>query len=858
MKRFIGGKAIILEATGTCVQTLLDVFRQLESRQGEYLVHDDGYRVSRHSYADVTRAARAFAARLHAAGLVKGDAVVLWGENRPEWLVAYWGAVLCGIVVVPIDFRSPAAFAGKVRGIVNARLLLVGDDTGDAADIEAAGGGVPVWTLGDLDWSASGPPPTVDIGRDDVAQIIFTSGATAEPKGVIIRHRNILANLVPVAQEIAKYKKYARPFLPIRFLNLLPLSHLFGQSMATSIPPLLDGTVVFMRSFNPHDIVRRVHEWRISVIVCVPKMLEVLKEHALRVDPAAADPPPGLSIPARWWRHRRVHRMFGLKFWAFIVGAAPLGTALEDFWKRLGFVVIQGYGLTETAPIVTLNHPFKTNTGSVGSPIAGVEVQIAPDGEILVRGENVSTGYYQPPGDDVHAGAGGSGAGRGMDDDGWLHTGDIGEMDAHGRLFIKGRKKEMIVTPEGLNVFPEDVERVLNAIPGVVESAVVAAHEGASERVHAVLVLAAGTDAETVVRDANAQLADHQRVRGVSVWTEGALPRTDGTRKLKRQAIRQWVASGAVPATAATAADPLQALLAKFAGARALSGDASIEGLGLSSLERVELMVALEDQFQTRIDETQFAGAKTLDELRRVVTASPQQVVVGEPVDFPSWNRSPVVRWIRRISQATWILPIARLFAWIRVEGLEHLDGIEGPVVFAANHQSHMDGPVILAALPGAWRARVAIAMAKEFFKAHFFPEQYSRFQVFTNRLNYYLSAFFFNTFPLPQREAGARQTLRYIGEVAGDGYSVLIFPEGVRSETDEIQPFRGGIGMIGSRLHLPVVPVKLEGVNRVLHPRWKMARPGRVTVRFGPPLHLSGDDYAALAQRVEDAVRAL
>ena len=243
-------------------------------------------------------------------------------------------------------------------------------------------------------WDADGPIPEVPVDRDDVAQIVFTSGATAEPKGVVIRHRNILANVVPVAREIDKYKKYARPFQPIRFLNLLPLSHLFGQSMATNIPPLIDGTVVFMRSFNPHDIVRRVREWKISVIVCVPKILDVLKEHALRIDPAAANPPPGLSIPARWWRYRRIHRGFGMKFWAFIVGAAPLGSSLEDFWKRLGFVVIQGYGLTETAPIVTLNHPFKTNTGSVGTAIGGVEIKIADDGEILVRGENVSTGYF--------------------------------------------------------------------------------------------------------------------------------------------------------------------------------------------------------------------------------------------------------------------------------------------------------------------------------------------------------------------------------------------------------------------------------------------------------------------------------
>jgi long-chain acyl-CoA synthetase len=227
-------------------------------------------------------------------------------------------------------------------------------------------------------------------------------------------------------------------------------------------------------------------------------------------------------------------------------------------------------------------------------------------------------------------------------------------------------------------------------------------------------------------------------------------------------------------------------------------------------------------------------------------------------VDFPRWNRRRLVGLVRRASQATWILPLARLFAWVRVAGLEHLRDLDGPVVFAANHQSHLDVPVILWALPGHWRARVAPAMAKEFFKAHFFPEQYSSGQVFTNRLNYYLAALFFNAFPLPQREAGARQTLRYIGEVTGDGFSVLIFPEGVRSSTGDIKPFRGGIGMIASRLHLPVVPVRLDGVDRILHPSWKMARPGPCSVTFGPPLRLAGDDYAALARQVEDAVRRL
>jgi long-chain acyl-CoA synthetase len=823
--------------------TLIDFFRDLITIRGEFLAYDDGYRRRVHTYDEVGRAARGFAARLAAAGLRKGDKVVFWGENRPEWIACYWGCVIAGVVVVPIDHRSSPSFVARVRRLVDARVMLLGDDI-PAAPEGTDFGGAQRWLFRDLDWHAGGPMPDIAADRDDIVQVIFTSGATADPKGVIIRHRNVLANIVPVEREIDKYRIYARPFRPLRFVNLLPLSHMFGQAMATNVPPMVRGTVIFTRSFNPHDLVRLIKARRVSVLVCVPKILDVLHDHVIRAFPEAADaPPPGISIPGRWWRYRRIHRALGLKFWAFVVGAAPLPPDLEEFWRRMGFAVVQGYGLTETAPIVTLNHPFKTSKGSVGTPIAGVEVRIAEDGEILVRGENVTSGYY--------------GERAPISTDGWLHTGDVGERDEQGRIFIKGRKKEMIVTPEGLNVFPEDVERVLDELPGVRESAVVGVAQGAEERVHAVLVLDAGADVGGIVRAANARLQDHQRVRAASVWPGDTLPRTEGTRKLKRRAIRDWVATGAAP-VADAGRDTIDGLIARFSRGRAVSGATTLEELGLSSLERVELMVALEDRFQTRIDESRFSEAASIADLKQLVEQPVAAADVEEPVDFPSWNRLWPVSILRRVSLVTWILPLARIFAHIKVEGLEHLRTLEGPVIFAANHLSHMDVPAIFAAMPGSWRARVAPAMAKEFFKAHFFPAGHTRRQWFTNSLNYYLASTFFNAFPLPQREAGARQTLKYIGELTSEGWSVLIFPEGARSTTGDIKEFRGGIGMIASRLDLPVVPVRIDGADRVLAMGSSWIRPGSVRVAFGAPLRLRGDDYAALAREVEHKVRTL
>jgi len=855
--------------------TLVDFFRDLITIRGDFLVFDDGYRRRTYTYEDVGRASRGFAARLTTAGVRRDDKVVFWGENRPEWIACYWGCLIAGIVVVPIDYRSSLEFVQRVSRLVQARVLLAGDDVrhedvaSDAGSNGArptnaahagAAGRVPldpaspvVWRFSDLDWRADGPMPDLALSRDDVIQIIFTSGATAEPKGVVIRHRNVLANTVPVEREVMKYRKYARPFHPIRFVNLLPLSHMFGQSMATNIPPMIRGSVIFTHSFNPHDIVRLIHTRRVSVLVCVPKILDVLRDHIVRAFPESETPPPaGASIPARWWQYRRVHRALGLKFWAFVVGAAPLPPDLEEFWRRMGFAVIQGYGLTETAPIVTLNHPFRTSKGSVGTPIGGVEIRIADDGEILVRGENVTSGYFASP--DAAATA----AESPVDAEGWLHTGDIGARDEAGRVFIKGRKKEMIVTPEGLNVFPEDVERVLNECDGVRDSAVVGVAQGAEERVHAVLLLDPATDTDAVIRAANARLQDHQKIRTASAWPGTELPRTEGTRKLKRAQIRTWVQNGAQPLPAQHGGDSVEALIARFARGREVNAATTIDELGLSSLERVELMVALEDRFQTRLDESKFSEAGSVAALKQLV----EEPVAGEPgeepVAFPSWNRSSPVALVRRLSLATWILPLARVFAHLQISGLEHLKGIPGPVVFASNHQSHMDVPVILAALPGRWRAQAAPAMQKEFFKAHFFPAGYGwRARVKTSLL-YYLAAFYFNAFPLPQREAGARQTLQYIGELTGDGWSVVIFPEGVRSDSGQMREFRGGIGMIGARLEVPVVPVRIEGADRVLHPTWRMARPGAVRVSFGAPMRLRGDDYAALARDVEKAVRSL
>lgn len=822
-------------------------YSQWRANGGEFLRYDGDVGASGLTYDRAARAASGFAQKLRAGGIRAGERIVIWAENRPEWVVALWGCLLEGVVLVPIDFRSSTAVIERIARIVSARALLIGENQRPPENP-----GCPVWRLRD---AVQGEGPAADFPSappDQVAEILFTSGATGEPRGVTITHRNILANLKPIDQGVAKYRKYMGPFKPIRFLNLLPLSHMFGQSMAALIPPLIEGDVFFMPGYSPREVASEIRRRRISVLVCVPQMLELLREFITASVPESAEPARSSKWYWNWWQFRRVHRRFGWKFWSFVVGAAPLDPELEKFWRKLGYVVIQGYGLTETAPVATLNHPFQTRPGTVGKPIGGVEVRIAPDGEILLRGENVTPGYFTAEGD-----KGAEGDIR--DPEGWLHTGDIGELDPDGRLRILGRKKEMIVSPDGLNVFPEDVERVLNATPGVRESAVVAAKEGAREQVHAVLVLESGAEADRAVEEANAKLETHQKVRGFSIWPQATLPRTSGTNKLRRGEVAKWVNGTVSPGGAGQAssnqANTVEEILRRYSGGRKITTASSLDALGLSSLDRIQLLTELEGRAGVSLDEEQFANARTVGDLLR---AQPAAAAAVDDFEFPAWSRTRAARVVRRVALPGLVLPLARLFAWIRVEGLENLRDLNGPVIFASNHQSHFDVPAIFWALPARWRYRAAPAMSKEFFDAHFHPDRHTFGQRFRESLMYYLSVLVFNAFPLPQREAGARGALRYAGDLVSAGYSIIIFPEGKRTDKGEIFAFQPGVGMLASRLNVPVIPVRLEGLERVLHKDAKFATPGRARVKFGAPMRLEGDDYVAAARRIEEAVRAL
>src|SRR5262252_87948 len=436
-------------------ETIHSLLDQTLTRSDEIAVaRQRGLRVTRWSYARLARTAFQFAREPESRGIDKSDRVIFWGANSPEWIAAFFGCLLRGAVAVPLDEQSAPDFADRARRQVDAKLLLLGED--QARHLNDRQPALRFDQLIDVVGRHSAAPYRDEqIGADDLAEIIFTSGTTAEPKGVCLTHRNLLANITPLETEIDKYLKFERPFHPIRFLCLLPLSHVFGQFMGMFVPRLLFGEVFFSRTLNPSEIIATIKRERISVVAAVPRQLETLREKIERDYASGGEldrfhrrfaSAESKHFLRRWLIFRDVHRRFGWKFWAFVSGGATLDEATEDFWRRLGFAVVQGYGMTETASLVTVSHPFKVKHGSIGKTLPGQELKLDASGEILVRGANVSAAYWR--GGAEFAPSGGflqepkAPPEGGTPSSGWLRTGDVGEMDAEGNIFFKGRKKD--------------------------------------------------------------------------------------------------------------------------------------------------------------------------------------------------------------------------------------------------------------------------------------------------------------------------------------------------------------------------------------------------------------------------------
>ncbi len=823
-----------------------------------------GYRMEWFSYGQVLEMASRFAEELEAREIDKGERVMLWGENCAEWVAVFFGCALRGVVVVPMDDGASGEFAARVARQVEARLWVcsrkharesfVGTSVVVLEEIK-----IPTSREGSEKWGT--PAQSRVAGCDDTLQIVFTSGTTAEPKGVVITHGNVLANIVPLEREMQRYLKYERWVHPVRFLNLLPLSHVFGQFLGMFLPPLLGGTVIFQEEFKPSEIISTIRRERVSVLVSVPRVLQSLKqkierdlgEYSSEGEGKIEDfrqrfrMSEGKHFLRRWWIFRDIRRQLGWKFWALICGGATLDAETEQFWDRLGYAAIQGYGLTETTSLISVNHPFRLGKGSIGKVLPGREVKLAEDDEILIRGGGVAAGYW--------------GADRSKaiaDEQGWYRTGDVGALDEAGNLYFKGRKKDVIVTPAGLNIYPEDLEAALRKQPEVKDCVVVGIERGGNADPCAVVILHDGGKVEEAVERANQSLAEFQRMRMWVLWPEEDFPRTS-TQKPRRNVITEFAISQILQnETIAGSDSPVVELINRITGRRsdAKRGAGLSSELGLSSLDRVELISALEDRYQVDLSETRFSAARTVGDIEQMLRGEARP---RTEYHYPGWVLRWPVTWLRWLAHYLLMRPAMLLLGWPHIEGQENLHRVSGPLLVVCNHIADVDFAFLLTALPARLRYRIAIATRGEALEALHSPAADRNFfkRIF-DRMQWVLGVSLLNLFPLP-REAGFRKSFAYAGRSVDRGYSVLVFPEGRHTVDGKMNPFRSGIGLLANNLNIPVLPMRIVGLFEVKQAGRKFARPGTIGVRIGRPIKFAlGSDPAEIARELQDAVEAL
>jgi long-chain acyl-CoA synthetase len=839
------------------VQSLVDFLVKYAAHGNEVAVRfRRGYRMETWSYARIAEQARRLARELEARGIGKGDAVLLWGESSPEWIIAFFGCLLRGAVIVPVDHGSTTEFASRVAREVQAKLIF---RSRALAEIDRPVSTVILESLLALTAQRDGSPyQAAPLAREDTLEIIFTSGTTASPRGVVISHGNVLANIEPLEREIQKYLRYERFFHPLRFLNLLPLSHVFGQMLGIFIPSFLAGTVVFLDSPKPSDLMEVIRRERISVLVAVPRFIESLQREIRRQLERDGrikkfDEDFGNAQKERffrrWWRFRPIHRRLGWKFWAFISGGAALPEQAETFWNRLGYAVIQGYGMTETTSLISLNHPFHSTQGSIGKVFPGMEVRVDEHGEILVRGENVARAYRQHDQEQPVAEA-----------DGWFRTGDLARTDQDGSLYFKGRKKNVIVTPAGMNVYPEDLEKAVRRAAGVRDCVVIGIERDGNAEPCAVLLLDdPQADEAAVIENANRSLAEYQKIRRWFRWPDPDFPRTPTSKPLLPR-IRE-VASARIDATASSPNrdGSLTRLVSQITGrpVRVDSGNAGLEDeLQMTSLDRVELMSALEDRYQTDLSEVGFSEVRTLGQLETFLTESSLPAAAYE---YPRWPQNRLVTGLRLAVYYLLAWPATYLLAAPRIRGRENLRGLDGPVLVVSNHVTDLDIAWILPALAGRFRNRLATAMAGERLAGmRRPPKSMNRFRGLLERLDYFLALSLFNVFPLPQK-SGFLKSFLFAGNLADRGWNILVFPEGRTTEDGRIAPFQAGIGLLAKQLNLPVVPMRLDGLFDLKRANRMLARPGRVQVTIGEPVGFSEDqDPNEITRELERRLRAL
>jgi len=872
------------------------------------------------SFKELLEKADSTAARLAQFGFSKGDRLVLYSENQPEWGITYFAAASLGLVVVPLDAQTWSREVWSVARFTSARAILASESCfrsftpqlleeerantqpvlllnvncgcrpfDDGTQVERTVGPISRSDRADLEMGAT--KPTVQVDPDDPASIIFTSGTAVDPKGAVHTHRNFLNNQFAV-------KRYL-PLTPEdNLLSVLPLYHALEFSCGFLAPINAGATVTYLRSLKPKVILETMRETGTTTMLGVPTLYSLIREDIERRVLGASksslksnvmetskqishsiERTLGKNIGRRLFA--RVHDEFGGKLRLPVSGGSALGCDLYDDFKALGLTIYEGYGLTETAPVLTVNPWNRSRRGSAGKAVPGVELRIfRPDrqgiGEIIARTPSLMKEYFRNPR-----------ATSEVMKEGWFHTGDLGWVDEDGYIYITGRIKDVIVTGAGKNVYPCDLEAIYKRIPEISEICVFGVRNGLTEDVHAVVwpdsallgELSPADMKKAVQREIQKlgrELPSYQRFQHVHLRGEPLARKADGTidrEQLKADVIEQLDGNrfgGGVPGAVPQGASAEEALIAELGRlsrhpAKDITPDTNLyTELGLDSLMAIELLLFLENRFGISVSDEKASSFQTVKDVLEVVHAGPTVRPAGLAAAskggygsaLPYSERSSLNRMLLALSFGSMKMLYQNYFD-LELANPERLPHGTSYII-AANHASHLDSGAIISALGTALGLREArklhVLGARDYF--------------FDSPVKSWFFSTFLNVVPI-EREETSLAGLRMVQSILSQGEPILIFPEGTRSRTGQLQTFKPGLGLLAKELNVPIVPAYIGGTREALPVGRLLPRPNKVKVLFGPPISMEkyrsngpaqsrDEHYRAIVAEVRDAIEEL
>jgi len=847
------------------------------------------------AYRDLAADITGIASFLIRAGVRPADRVAILSENRPEWGSAYLAILLAGGSAVPLDAQLSAEEVLNLLSDAGAKIVFHSSKTADQLSaLHGPSDKIPGFRITPINFDTpdfhamkrSSPESSFPaIGAEDVASLIYTSGTTGKPKGVMLSHGNFCSDAdAAIAARIVSHEDTV--------LAVLPLHHTYAFMCTLLVPLLLGGTVTYPQSMKGPDMIAAMQETGVSILVGVPQLLGLLKNgiiSRMQAELKSLSFLAGLLLRFSGFLRKKlgfsigklvfgsVHRAFGRRFRFFTSGGARLDPSIMLDLEALGFTVLEGYGLTETAPIVTFNPVEKRKPGSVGKPLPSVRIRIAHpsqegDGEIEISGPMVMKGYYNNPS-----------ATTAVLRDGWFRTGDIGRIDQDGYLFITGRSKEVIVLSSGKNIYPEDAEKMYLGSRLIKELCITGIeHQGITEALHAVIVpdfeyakQAGISNLQEAIKweinDISGRLPSYMRITGFSLQKE-SLPRTplgklrrflikpdqaQTVRKKERRVVQQPESIDALQKNVVSAVRELAR------GDQEIHPEDNLElDLGLDSLSKIELVVTLERTFSLKLPENFITDIHTVSELiekvrrsstglqtERAEKAGWKEIIAAEPEEQIRLERPGSLMLPSRIIYAL-LKIVMKLFFRLDAQGLENLPS-SGSFIITPNHTSYLDGFVVVLSLPFARFKNLYLLGISDFF-AGFLKSRFAKIA----HVIPIDSASYLNR---------ALQTSAY---VLRHGRSICVFPEGGRSADGKLLEFKKGVGILAVEMGVPVVPAYIAGAFEALPRTASWPRPAKIAITFGAPLSAAEldftkkpaamDDYQYFASVLQEKVREL